>query len=156
MSCFHLSGQSEDASETAPNAAARCAQQAVKLLSEFLTGYSKLTPAKADTVGNAAPFYQDPKRPGPSCSPVTKGSGLPVRQTAQRPKAIDGPADQGGSNLQSSSVQHIPAASSTFFPEDTWTRLPSAGSTVTAPCTAMWSQACVELFPQVSQPRWYP
>ena len=149
MPFCYLSGRTEEASETAPNAAAKCAQQAVKLLSEFLNGYPRLAQAKPETADGVLPFYQVPTGPGPSRSPVTNGSGLPSGQTEQGPEAIDVPADKGRSDLQSSYLQRVPAASSNFFPEESKDAWPSAGSTVAASCTAMWSQACGHLFPQV-------
>ncbi len=121
--CHDLSGTASSPPETAPNAEAKCAQQAVRLLSEYLSSChrqssaNKSTSASMDVVSSA-------------------GGSEDTRRSSERPtpkqKQVSSQAEPG---LSSQSVLSASGAAESRVDEQQ--------------CTVMWAEACDEHFPQV-------
>ena len=168
------SGASASAADPAPNAEARCAQQAVKLLSDYLAGYYKLLSATAHVIQK--PLVAG----GPSDSQqqtTPSAPQLPSLQALSTPlsgvmSGIDSTCDKVSDDPQ----QRLPSVdglASTSSVEDlhraaTQHNGNSADSQHTGParirnsrheacravevqqCTGMWAEACDQHFPQVT------
>ncbi len=121
--CHDLSGTTSSPPETAPNAEAKCAQQAVRLLSEYLSGChrqssaNKSTSASMDVVSSA-------------------GGSDDARHLSEGPapkqKRVNSQAELG---LSSQSVPSASGAAECRVNEQQ--------------CSVMWAEACDEHFPQV-------
>ncbi len=121
--CHDLSGTTSSPPETAPNAEAKCAQQAVRLLSEYLTGCHRQSSANKST--------------SVSLDDVSSGRGSKdTRRLSEGPlpkqKQVSSQAEHG---LNSQSVSSASRAAECRVHEQQ--------------CSVMWAEACDEHFPQV-------
>ena len=122
-SCHDLSGNTSSPPETAPNAEARCAQQAVRLLSEYLSGCHRQSNAHKSTsasihVVSSACGNEDTRRLSEAAMPKQKQVSC-----------------QAESGLSSHSVPSASGAAECRVDEQQ--------------CSVMWAEACDEHFLQV-------
>ena len=103
------SGSAVAAGEGAPTTEAKCAQQAIKLLSEFLSGYYRLSQAKPESVSSAQAPDLPSSSPGsvPVLATVSKGAA-PVDTSAAMGRQL--PFEQDWAVPTLSSVSSEPAA----------------------------------------------
>ena len=121
--CHDVSGTTSSPPETAPNAEAKCAQQAVRLLSQYLSGCHRQSSANISTSA--------------STHAVSSGFGSEdARRLPEGPmpkqKQVRSQAEPG---LSSQSVPSASGAAECRVNEQQ--------------CSVMWAEACEEHFPQV-------